>query len=75
MTRFDIDNAVHEVRMENKGDLPSEKLISKNALLAMILAIFVVGWFAGPDESEFSSYVFVKILKMRLSVAQSSSFA
>ena len=75
MTKYDIDKALHDVRIENKSDLPSEKLISKNALFAMILAIFVVGWFAGSDESEFSCYFFVKILKMRLSVAQLSSFA
>ena len=40
MTRFDIDNAVHEVRMENKGDLPIEKSISRIAVLAIISAIF-----------------------------------
>ena len=42
VTRFDIDKALHKIGIENKGDLPSEKLISKNTLLAMILAIFVV---------------------------------
>ena len=40
VTRFDEDKALYEVRMENKGDLPIEKSISKIAVLAIDLAIF-----------------------------------
>ena len=39
MTNFDTDHSLTEVRIENKGDLPFEKLISKNALLVLISAI------------------------------------
>ena len=38
--RFNINKTMYEIRIENKGDLPSEKSISRNALLVMILAIF-----------------------------------
>ena len=40
VARFNIHKALYEIRIENKGDLPSEKSISRNALLAMISAIF-----------------------------------
>ena len=39
VSRFDTNKALHEDRIKNEGDLPSKKLISKNALLAMILSI------------------------------------
>ena len=42
VARFNIDRALYEIRIENKGDLHSEKLISRNALLVIISAIFVV---------------------------------
>ena len=42
VARFNIHKALYEIRIENKGDLPSEKSILRNALLAMISAIFVV---------------------------------
>ena len=42
VTRYDTNKAFHEDRIKNEGDLPSEKLISKNALLVMTSAIFVV---------------------------------
>ena len=40
VTRFDEDKALYEVRMENKGDLPIEKSISKIAVLVINSAIF-----------------------------------
>ena len=42
VTRFNNNKASHEDRIKNEGDLPSEKLFSKNALLVMTSAIFVV---------------------------------
>ena len=39
VSRFDTNKALHEDSIKNEGDLPSKKLISKNALLAMISAI------------------------------------
>ena len=39
-TRFKTNKTSHEDRIKEEGDLPSEKFISKNALLAMISAIF-----------------------------------
>ena len=45
VARFNIDKALYEIRIENKGDLPSEKSISRNALLIMMLAIFLVPTF------------------------------
>ena len=44
VARFNIHKALYEIRIENKGDLPSEKSISRNALSAMISAIFVVSY-------------------------------
>ena len=40
MTRFYIAKPSYEIRIENKGDLPIEKSISKIAVLAISLAIF-----------------------------------
>ena len=42
VTRFNNNKALLEDRIKNEGDLPSEKLFSKNALLVMTSAIFVV---------------------------------
>ena len=40
VTRFYVNKASYEIRMENKGDLHIEKSISKIAVLAISLAIF-----------------------------------
>ena len=45
VARFNINKALYEIRIENKGDLPSEKSILRNALLVMMLAIFLVPTF------------------------------
>ena len=42
VTRLNTNKALYEDRIKNEGDLPSEKLFSKNALLVMTSAIFVV---------------------------------
>ena len=40
VARFNEDKALYESRIENKGDLPIEKSISRIAVLAISLAIF-----------------------------------
>ena len=40
VARFNEDKALYESRIENKGDLPIEKSISRIAVLAIISAIF-----------------------------------
>ena len=42
VTRLNTNKALHEDRIKNEGDFPSEKLISKNAPLVITSAIFVV---------------------------------
>ena len=42
VTRLNTNKALHEDRIINEGDLPSEKLIPKNALLVINSAIFLV---------------------------------
>ena len=41
VSRFDTKKALHEDSIKNEGELPSKKLISKNALLVITLSIFV----------------------------------
>ena len=41
VARFDIDKALCEIKIENKGDLPSKKSISRNPLSETILAFFL----------------------------------
>ena len=57
--RLNTEKALYEVKIENKGDLPSEKLISTNALLTMISAIFTTAILVQEEDFDFPVFNFL----------------